>query len=114
MHITYDPKIISLPFLLDLYFKSIDPTSVNKQGNDRGTQYRTGVYYVDPKDKEVIKKVFAEQQKHVNGKIAVELEPLKNFYKAEEYHQDYLDKHPSGYCHLPQALFEYARKAREK
>ena len=114
VHITYDPKVISLSFLLDLYFKSIDPTSVNKQGNDRGTQYRTGVYYVDPKDKEVIKKVFAEQQKHVNGKIAVELEPLKNFYKAEEYHQDYLDKHPSGYCHLPQALFEYARKAREK
>lgn len=114
VHITYDPKVISLPFLLNLYFKSIDPTSINKQGNDRGTQYRTGVYYVDSSDKEVIKKVFDEQQKHVNGKLAVELEPLKNFYKAEEYHQDYLDKHPTGYCHLPQALFEYARKAKMK
>ena len=114
VHISYDPKVISLEFLLGLYFKSIDPTSVNQQGNDRGSQYRTGVYYTDPADLPAIKKVFEEEQKHINGKIAVEVKPLKNFYKAEEYHQDYLDKHPTGYCHLPNALFEYARKAKMK
>ena len=114
VHITYDPKVISLDFLLGLYFKSIDPTSVNKQGNDRGSQYRTGVYYTDPADLPTIKKVFEEEQKQIHGKIAVEVKPLKNFYTAEEYHQDYLDKHPTGYCHLPAALFEYARKAKMK
>jgi len=113
-HITYDPKVISLDFLLGLYFKSIDPTSINKQGNDRGSQYRTGVYYTDPADLPTIKKVFEEEQKQIHGKIAVEVKPLKNFYTAEEYHQDYLDKHPTGYCHLPAALFEYARKAKMK
>ena len=114
VHITYDPKVISLDFLLGLYFKSIDPTSINKQGNDRGSQYRTGVYYTDPADLPTIKKVFEEEQKQIHGKIAVEVKPLKNFYTAEEYHQDYLDKHPTGYCHLPAALFEYARKAKMK
>ena len=114
VHITYDPKVISLEFLLGLYFKAIDPTSVNRQGNDRGTQYRTGVYYTDPADLPTINKVFAEERKRINGKIAVEVKPLKNFYKAEEYHQNYLDKHPSGYCHLPSALFEYARKTKMK
>jgi len=59
-------------------------------------------------------KVFEKEQKQINGKIAVEVKPLKNFYTAEEYHQDYLDKHPTGYCHLPAALFEYARKAKMK
>jgi len=114
VHITYDPKVISLEFLLGLYFKSIDPTSINKQGNDRGSQYRTGVYYTDPADLPTIKKVFEEEQKQIHGEIAVEVKPLKNFYTAEEYHQDYLDKHPTGYCHLPTALFEYARKAKMK
>ena len=100
VRITYDPKVISLKFLLELYFKSIDPTSVNQQGNDRGTQYRTGVYYTDPADLPVIKQVFAEEEKATKGRLAVEMEPLKNFYKAEDYHQDYLQKHPNGYCHI--------------
>jgi len=112
--IEYDPKEISLRELLDKYFLVIDPLSVNKQGNDRGSQYRTGVYYTDPADLPTIKKVFEEEQKQIHGKIAVEVKPLKNFYTAEEYHQDYLDKHPTGYCHLPAALFEYARKAKMK
>lgn len=113
VHITYDPKEVSLKFLLELYFKSINPTSINQQGNDRGTQYRTGVYYSDPSDLKTIKEVFDEVSKQLHGRrLAVELQPLKNFYKAEEYHQDYLDKHPGGYCHLPQALFDYAKKAK--
>ena len=114
VHIKYDPTVVSLSFLVKLYFASIDPTSYNKQGNDRGSQYRTGVYYTDPADRAVIKKVFdAEARKH-SAPLEVELLPLKNFYRAEEYHQDYLDKNPGGYCHLPSSLFEYARKAREK
>ena len=114
VHVKYDPKVISLAFLLDLYFKAIDPTSLNKQGNDRGTQYRTGIYYVDKNDLPTINKAFIEQQKKFGSPIRVEVKPLKNFYTAEEYHQDYLDKHPSGYCHLPQKLFEEARKAKMK
>ena len=61
-----------------------------------------------------IEQAFITPTKQINGKIAVEVKPLKNFYTAEEYHQDYLDKNPTGYCHLPAALFEYARKAKMK
>lgn len=114
VHVTYDPEKVSLEFLLDMFFKAIDPTSINQQGEDRGTRYRTGVYYVNPEDETIIQKAFDEEQKQIDGKLAVEYLPLKNFYKAEEYHQDYLDKNPDGYCHLPQSLFEYARKARMK
>ena len=113
VHVTYNPDKVSLKFLLEMYFKAIDPTSINQQGHDTGTQYRTGVYYTDSSDEATISKVFDEEQKHIQGKIAVENLPLKNFYKAEDYHQDYLDKNPDGYCHLPQRLFEFARKAKD-
>jgi peptide methionine sulfoxide reductase msrA/msrB len=113
VHVTYNPDKVSLKFLLEMYFKAIDPTSINRQGHDTGTQYRTGVYYTDSTDEATISKVFDEEQKHIQGKIAVENLPLKNFYKAEDYHQDYLDKNPDGYCHLPQSLFEFARKAKD-
>ena len=93
---------------------AIDPTSLNQQGHDRGTQYRTGIYYTDEADLPTIHKVMEEQQKKLASPIAVEVKPLINFYQAEEYHQDYLDKNPTGYCHLPQSLFEYARKAKMK
>ena len=78
----------------------IDPLSVNKQGNDRGRQYRTGVYYTDEGDREVIAQVFAEEEKQLGAKIAVELEPLRHYILAEDYHQDYLKKNPGGYCHI--------------
>ena len=113
VHVTYNPDKVSLKFLLEMYFKAIDPTSINRQGHDTGTQYRTGVYYTDSTDEATISKVFDEEQKHIQGKIAVENLPLKNFYTAEDYHQDYLDKNPDGYCHLPQSLFEFARKAKD-
>ena len=113
VHVTYNPDKVSLKFLLEMYFKAIDPTSINQQGHDTGTQYRTGVYYTDSTDEATISKVFDEEQKHIQGKIVVENLPLKNFYKAEDYHQDYLDKNPDGYCHLPQSLFEFARKAKD-
>lgn len=110
VHVVYDPAQISLQELLSMFFKAIDPTSINKQGNDRGDQYRTGVYFTSFSDYPVIQEEFDRQQKKIKGKIAVELLPLMNFYNAEDYHQDYLDKHPDGYCHLPASLFEEARK----
>ena len=113
VHVIYNPVKVSLKFLLEMYFKAIDPTSINQQGHDTGTQYRTGVYYTDSTDEATISRVFDEEQKHIQGKIAVENLPLKNFYTAEDYHQDYLDKNPNGYCHLPQRLFEFARKAKD-
>ena len=111
VHISYDPSVVSLRFLLELYFMAIDPVSVNKQGEDEGDQYRTGIYYTDAEDLPVIEKAYAAEQERHKEKLAVEKLPLRNFYTAEEYHQDYLDKNPGGYCHLPAALFEFARKA---
>ena len=92
--------------------KAIDPTSLNKQGHDEGTRYRTGVYYTNAEDLPIIEKVFAEEQKNYQQPLVVEKLPLQNFYSAEEYHQDYLDKNPAGYCHLPESLFEFARQAK--
>ena len=111
VRIKYDPSVVSLELLLDLYFKSIDPLSLNKQGEDEGTQYRTGIYYTDTEDLQVIDKVYGKAEEAAGQPLAVEKLPLQNFYPAEEYHQDYLDKNPDGYCHLPVALFEFARKA---
>jgi peptide methionine sulfoxide reductase msrA/msrB len=107
--VVYDPQLISLELLADLYFHSIDPLSLNKQGEDEGTRYRTGIYYTDQEDLPVLKKVYDQVASQYDTPLAVELEPLRNFYTGEEYHQDYLDKNPTGYCHLPQALFEFAR-----
>lgn len=111
VRITYDPATIGLELLLELYFKAIDPLSFERQGEDRGNQYRTGVYYTDTEDLPVIEKVFREEQRKYEEPLAVEMLPLQNFYPAEEYHQDYLDKNPGGYCHLPKALFDFAAKA---
>jgi len=112
--VIYDPETVDLNLLLDLYFKTIDPTSVNKQGNDVGTQYRTGIYYTDEAQLPFIKQAVAAIAKQYTRPIAVEVTPLKNFYTAEDYHQDYLDKNPNGYCHINPALFELARKANAK
>lgn len=110
VYIKYDTTMIDLETLLGLYFISIDPTSLNKQGHDVGVQYRTGIYYTDEDDLATINKVVLEQQKNYDDEIVVEVMPLENFYAAEDYHQDYLDKNPTGYCHLPLELFEYARR----
>lgn len=110
VRIAYDPEQVSLEFLLTMYFKAIDPISVNQQGHDKGTQYRTGIYYTDSADLDTINKVYQEEQAKYDQPFAVERQPLENFYPAEDYHQDYLDKNPNGYCHLPLELFEFARK----
>lgn len=112
VHVCYDSDRVGLIFLLRMFFKAIDPTSLNKQGEDEGTRYRTGVYYVDPDDLPKIRTVFDEVQRETDAPIVVEVQPLVNFYTAEDYHQDYLNKNPDGYCHLPLALFRFAREAR--
>ncbi len=114
VRIAYNPEVVSLEFLTEMYFKAIDPTSVNQQGHDVGTQYRTGIYYTDEADVPTLKTVYNRVQAQVKLRLAVELLPLKNFYPAEDYHQDYLDKNPDGYCHLPLELFEMAKKANRK
>ena len=97
--------------MLDLYFQTIDPTSVNRQGGDSGLQYRTGIYYIDKDDTPVIEAAIKDLAKDYAKPIAIEVMPLVNFYAAEEYHQDYLDKNVGGYCHINPKLFELARKA---
>lgn len=112
VHVRYDSQETTVRTLAEMFFKAIDPTSVNQQGEDKGTRYRTGVYYVDPEKQGIgaVLKLIFEEQSLIYGKLAVELMPLKNFVRAEDYHQDYLDKHPYGYCHLSPELFEFAKK----
>lgn len=109
--VVYNPEEVSLDLLLNLYFQTIDPTSLNRQGNDRGTQYRTGIYYISQADISAINKAIQVLSTQYQKPIAIEVKPLTNFYPAEIYHQDYLDKNPNGYCHINPALFEMARKA---
>lgn len=112
--VSYNPRQVDLKLLIELYFKTIDPTSHNKQGNDRGSQYRTGIYYTDKADLPVIKATVEALAKNYTGPVVVEIRPLTNFYLAEDYHQDYLGKHPDGYCHISPDLFDFARKANMK
>ena len=98
--IVYDPMTISTEQLLDGFFKVVDPTSFNHQGNDSGSQYRSGIYYVDEADKSIAEAAVERQQEKYTAPIVTEILPLDNFYPAEDYHQDYLDKNPGGYCHI--------------
>lgn len=100
VHVLYDSSKVSLETLLDMMFEVVDPTSLNKQGNDRGIQYRSGVYYTDEADLPVIEKVIEELDLMYSKDIVVEVLPLDGYYLAEEYHQDYLEKNPDGYCHI--------------
>lgn len=111
VRVRYDSNIISLDKILDLYYETINPVSVNRQGGDSGTQYRTGVYYTDVSDREIILKSIEELSKNYKSPIAIEVKELENYYKAEEYHQKYLDKNPNGYCHIGQDKFKKARTA---
>ena len=134
--VEYDPDIVSLSFLLECYFQAIDPLSVNRQGNDAGTQYRTGIYYTDngsvirgarelsvqnadkpvehyTDDESVIRESIRRLECLLGRKAAIEVAPLSHFYPAEETHQQYLFKNPGGYCHIRPELFEWAKAARE-
>lgn len=107
--VEYDSYRVALSDILTLYFRSIDPLSVNRQGNDIGTQYRTGIYYTDPDDLPVINALVATVARRYAEPLAVEVAPLQNFYPAEDYHQNYLYDNPGGYCHVNPALFDEAR-----
>ena len=111
VHVVYDPDVLGLERLVQIYFMAIDPTSLNKQGGDEGTRYRTGIYYSDPADLPGIRKIYDRVAGETKAPLVVEVKPLKNFYRAEDYHQDYLDKNPQGYCHISPALMEFARTA---
>ncbi|MGI6037775.1 MAG: peptide-methionine (R)-S-oxide reductase MsrB [Limnochordia bacterium] len=100
VHVRYDPLRVSLRTLLEHFFKIIDPTVENRQGNDVGTQYRTGIYYQDRADALIIWQVVGEEQKKYDRPIVTEVLPLDHFYPAEQYHQEYLEKNPGGYCHV--------------
>ena len=113
VEVSYDPQQADLKLLLELYFKTIDPTSLNRQGNDRGSQYRTGIYYTNAADLPIIKRGYRDVfKKYSSPSLSSGL--LVNFYPAEEYHQDYLGKHPDGYCHISPELFDFARKANKE
>lgn len=109
--VIYDPQKLSLEFLLELYYDSINPFSLNRQGGDVGSQYRTGIYYTNANDLPIIEKSLQRLQKKHDRKIAIEVKPLSNFFPAEEYHQKYLDKNPGGYCHITPEKFEKASRA---
>ncbi len=100
VRVTYDPNRVSLDQLLFAYFEVIDPAAVNRQGHDIGTQYQSGVYYDDAESQSTVERIFAIERARTPD-FAVEIGPLVSFFPAEEYHQDYLDKNPSGYCHIP-------------
>lgn len=98
--VIYDEKVLPLEQILDHLFRIIDPTTLNRQGPDRGTQYRTGIYYSAENEERIIRSFLKEKQVLYAAPIVVEVEPMKNFYAAESYHQDYLQKVPNGYCHI--------------
>ena len=110
VHLQYDTDVIGEERLTDLFLKAIDPLSLNKQGEDEGTRYRTGVYFVAEDQVPGIRAALDRCASALGQPLAVELLPLQNFYRAEEYHQDYLEKNPTGYCHLSPAIFRIAEE----
>ena len=112
--IDYDEARVSLTKLLESYFTVVDPLSVDRQGEDSGVQYRTGVFYTDEAQLPEIRAVFERETEKAGRKLAVLLEPVRNFFPAEEYHQKYLDKNPGGYCHIPKKYFHMEGAAETK
>lgn len=106
VEVLYDPERISLHELLDYFFKVIDPTMKNQQGNDRGVQYRTGIYYINNNDVSILNDRVKKEQNNYEKQIVTEVLPLKNYFLAEEFHQDYLAKNPAGYCHIDLSILD--------
>ena len=99
-YITYDEKLVSLDIILDKFWSIVDPTTLNRQAGDVGTQYRSGIYYIDEADLDAINKSKMKIQEQYKESVVTEVKPLEKYYTAEEYHQDYLEKNPTGYCHI--------------
>ena len=113
VELVYDEAVLPTAELLDCYFMCIDPTAVNKQGPDEGEQYRTGIYYVDETMRPTLQAGLDKLAAKIGKPVAVELKPLEQFFPAEEYHQDYLEKNPGGYCHIPRDLIKKVRSKKE-
>jgi peptide methionine sulfoxide reductase msrA/msrB len=110
VRIEYDPRLIPLTKLLDLYYNVINPTSVNRQGPDVGTQYRTGIFWTDDEDERIILGSVQLLSESYDKPLALEVEKLESFYDAEDYHQNYLEKNSRGYCHIGPSKFEEAKQ----
>lgn len=106
VEVTYDPERVSLDQLLTYFFKAIDPTTLNKQANDVGTQYRTGIYYENEDDITAITQAIMTEQAFYDEVIVTEALPLTNYHLAEDYHQDYLEKNPNAYCHIDLSILD--------
>ncbi|MCL2354024.1 MAG: peptide-methionine (S)-S-oxide reductase MsrA [Defluviitaleaceae bacterium] len=108
VYVQYDADVISLEDLLKKFYIIIDPTTLNAQGGDAGTHYRSGVFFVDPSEEGIIAASLKELAGKYSQPIVVENTPLTCYYKAEEYHQEYLEKNADGYCHLGDDYFNKA------
>ncbi|WP_066688977.1 peptide-methionine (S)-S-oxide reductase MsrA [Christensenella intestinihominis] len=106
--VRYNENIIDFRGILDLFFKVIDPTARNRQGSDFGTQYRSGIYYTNAAEGAVAREYIEKLQQQYARPIVTEVEKLRNYYTAEPYHQNYLEKNPGGYCHIGKEAFQYA------
>lgn len=108
--IEYDESVLSLEKILEHLFRMVDPTSLNKQGHDIGTQYRVGVYPTEDEDFKIVQAYYDLKQKDYSKPLVMELQKLITFYDAESYHQKYLVKNPSGYCHVNMNLIKEEEK----
>jgi peptide-methionine (S)-S-oxide reductase len=99
VRVTFDPARLSLREVLEIFFSIHDPTTLNRQGNDVGTQYRSGIYYHTPEQERIAREVLAEADAAHKGRVVTELEPERSYTRAEAYHQHYFANHPEqGYC----------------
>ena len=99
VRVTFDPAQISLREILEIFFVVHDPTTLNRQGNDSGTQYRSGIYFHNAEQEQVAREVIAQVNDFHRGRVVTELQPERNYSKAEDYHQHYFANHPNqGYC----------------
>lgn len=112
--VQYHPKTISLEDILNHYFEIVDPTSLNKQGNDIGTQYRSGIYYTENHEHSIITSFIKKEQMKYKKPIVTEVKKLEKFYEAEKYHQNYLEKNPSGYCHINMSALDKYQKYKKQ
>lgn len=110
VRVDFDETVITEKEILEYYFMIIDPTSVNKQGEDEGVQYRTGIYYEDASLLPAVEAACKKVENEIGKPVAVEVKPLENFYTAEEYHQKYLVRNPTGYCHVAPWLLNLKKK----
>ncbi len=102
--VCFDSNILTTRRLINLFFEIIDPTSINKQGNDVGIQYRTGIFSQTNAQEALIIAEVEKLSVKIKKDVNIEITPLRNFYRAEDYHQNYLDKNPNGYCHIPKSM----------